>query len=251
MDTDDKPGVTPPAGNRTARQDHVARQALRDGDDNGRGSGNDSGLRDSDRRRVLKAGGAGLLGGAALLGGLTAMGEPLQAQEVTELVFAFGPDDSGSLASLIDAFNGEHEGRIKVSWREMARSSDDYYRQIASDFGVGDVGIDVFGADIVWTAQFAADDWVTDLSGRFADAYDSADFLTVPLRSARYRDRLWGVPGSPMPACCSIDVTCWNRAVSTSRRRRGKNWSRWRTQCVTRPTSSTVSSFRVRRTRAV
>ena len=117
-----------------------------------------------------------------------------RAQEATTLTFAFGPDDSGSLDALIEAFNTEYEGRIRVEYREMARLSGDYYRQLRSDFEVGATEIDVFGADIVWTAEFASRGWVSDLGGLLSDAYGRDAFLRAPLRTARYRGKTWGVP---------------------------------------------------------
>lgn len=144
---------------------------------------------DRGRRTALKLAGAGVAAGLA-----SAFGRGAGAQGATELTFAFGPDDSGSLARLVDAFNAENEGRIRVTHREMARESDDYYRQLRSDFEVGAGDVDVFGADIIWTAEFATRDWAQDLTGVFADGYASGDFLDAPLRTARYRRRVYGIP---------------------------------------------------------
>ncbi|MEF8796165.1 MAG: extracellular solute-binding protein [Salinivenus sp.] len=112
----------------------------------------------------------------------------------TEIIFAFGPDDSGPLQPLIDAFNREHEGDIRVHRREMARASDAYYRQLVSDFEADAADMDVFGADIVWTAPLVRRGWVQNLSRRFYGAYDPDGFIEPALRSATYRSRTWGVP---------------------------------------------------------
>jgi len=114
--------------------------------------------------------------------------------EPVELTFSFGPDDSGSLRALIDRFNAAYEGEIRVTWREMARESDAYFRQLQSDFLVGAVDIDVIGADVIWTAEFVTNGWVEDLTARFQEAYDPEAFLSAPLNSTFYRNRLWGVP---------------------------------------------------------
>jgi multiple sugar transport system substrate-binding protein len=142
-----------------------------------------------DRRNVLKMTAAGAAGAAVL--GAPAI---VRSQQPFEITFSFGPDDSGSLQSLIDAFNRAHEGRIKVVWREMARSTDDYFRQLVSDFDVGSSDIDVIGADVIWTAEFVANGWVRDLSGRFDDAFDPRDFLPAAINSVYWRNRLWAVP---------------------------------------------------------
>ena len=149
---------------------------------------------DRARRRMLGVAGAGLAAGLGGFAPLAATSRSARAQQATEITFAFGPDDSGSLQALIDAFNAEYEGRIRVNYREMARLSGDYYRQMRSDFEVGSTDIDVFGADIVWTAEFASRGWVQDLGGLVSDAYGRDTFLDQPLRTARYRRKIWGVP---------------------------------------------------------
>ncbi len=141
------------------------------------------------RRRFLKLGGAGLAGAALL----PAAAHPRPAAP-TELVFTFGPDDSGTLRALIDAFNARHSGQIRVTWREMSRESDAYYRQLESDFMADAADVDVIGGDVVWTAPFATRGWVRDLSRRFFGAYDPEDFLEAALNAAVYRFKVWGVP---------------------------------------------------------
>jgi hypothetical protein len=45
---------------------------------------------------------------------------PAHAQEVTEIVFTSGPDGSGSVQRMVDAFNDLHRGEIRVQWRQMS-----------------------------------------------------------------------------------------------------------------------------------
>lgn len=144
-----------------------------------------------DRREFLKTGAVSLAGAATL--GSTAPAVHVNSQP-TEIIFAFGPDDSGTLQPLIDAFNREHEGDVRVRWREMARASDAYYRQLVSDFEADAADMDVFGADAVWTAPLVENGWVQNLTRRFHDVYDPDEFVEPALRSASYRFRIWGVP---------------------------------------------------------
>ena len=141
------------------------------------------------RRDFIKRGGAGLLGAAAALGA-----PAIHAAAPTEIVFSFGPDDSGTLRSLIDAFNRQHEGDIHVTWREMPGISDAYFRRLQSDFIAGAGNVDVIGGDVVWTAEFARNGWIRDLSNRFHDTYNADDFLRAALDSASYQFRTWAVP---------------------------------------------------------
>jgi len=146
---------------------------------------------DLDRREFLKTGTLSLAGAAAL--GTTAPAVHVDTQP-TEIIFAFGPDDSGTLQPLIDAFNRKHEGDIRVRWREMARASDAYYRQLVSDFEAGAADMDVFGADVVWTGPLVRRGWIQNITRRFHDAYSPEEFVEPALQSAAYRFRIWGVP---------------------------------------------------------
>jgi multiple sugar transport system substrate-binding protein len=70
-----------------------------------------SGGREMSRKRFLGLGGAGLarmamLGAAGCGGG--------EGGGPVGLTLTFGPDASGSLQGLIDRFNKEHKGEIKV-----------------------------------------------------------------------------------------------------------------------------------------
>jgi multiple sugar transport system substrate-binding protein len=132
------------------------------------------------------------LGGAAALAGLAP--RTGRAQELAEITFAFGPDDTGTLQPLINLFNQLNEGRIRVIHQEMARESNDFYLQIKSDFEVGAADFDVIGADVIWTAEFAENGWVRDISSWFHNAYDPKAFVDAALRSAVWQFSIYGVP---------------------------------------------------------
>ena len=51
-------------------------------------------------------------------------------QTATELTFAFGPDDSGAVADLIESFNRTYQGEIHVNWQEGSRVSNEFFREI-------------------------------------------------------------------------------------------------------------------------
>jgi len=112
----------------------------------------------------------------------------------TEIVFASGPDDIGTVQRLVDAFNESNRGAIHVTWRQMDRESDAHRRQLVEELSSGAGGIDLIASDVIWTAEFAKNGWVEDLTRRFYRAYDRDSFLAPALGSATYRLRIWGVP---------------------------------------------------------
>lgn len=120
---------------------------------------------------------------------------PATAQEAaTSIVFAAGPDDTGTVQRLVDSFNAEQAGRIHVTWRVMDRDNNTHRAQLASDFAAGTNAPHVVASDVVWTAEFAHKGWVEDLTRSFYDAYDREAFVTPALESANFNLRIWGVP---------------------------------------------------------
>lgn len=73
-----------------------------------------------------------------------------------QITFTFGPDASGSLQGLIDRFNKEHKGEIKVTWRTTAAASDEYFEQIKTQMQAQKDTVGAIGGDVIWPAQFAA-----------------------------------------------------------------------------------------------
>lgn len=115
-------------------------------------------------------------------------------QSPTELTFAFGPDDSGAVADLIEAFNHTYKGEIQVNWQEGSRVSNEFYREIEKDQTSDNPSMDIIGADVVWTATLAHEGWAKDISNEFYDSYQNSDFNEAALNSTIYQSKIWGMP---------------------------------------------------------
>ncbi len=145
------------------------------------------------RRDFLRLSGAGLAG-AALLGGTgCGRGGGGQASGVTNLVFSFGPDPSGTDPEVIKRFNEEYEGEIQAEIRQMPSDTGAYFNQLRTELQSGSSPIDVIGGDVTWPAQLAANGWILDLSDLFTEDMRS-DFVDAAVQSCTYRDKVWGVP---------------------------------------------------------
>lgn len=139
------------------------------------------------------------MAGATLLGGTLAGCGSEQGGEggVANVVFSFGPDDSGTLANLVEAFNREYEGEIRVEYRQFSRLTDEYFDEISSELADEGSGVDVIGGDVTWTAEFAENGWIEDLSSRMYGDYPLSvpgSFLEAPITSCSFDNRLWGTP---------------------------------------------------------
>lgn len=95
------------------------------------------------RRDFLKVGGAGLVG-ATLLGGISGCGGGEGGGG--SIIYAEGPDDTGTLPKLINGFNREFEGEYSVEHREMPADTQGYFNQLRTEFQAGASNIDVIAA---------------------------------------------------------------------------------------------------------
>ncbi|HET7478609.1 MAG TPA: ABC transporter substrate-binding protein [Rubrobacteraceae bacterium] len=146
------------------------------------------------RRDFLKIGGAGLAG-AALLGvaGCGGGGGGGSSGGSGDIVFAMGPDTSGSLQKLIDKFNKENKGKYSVKYRKMPTDTGQFFDKIRTQFQSGGGDIDVIGGDVIWPAQFAANGWISDVSDKLSDS-ERSKFLDGPIASMTYQGKLYGIP---------------------------------------------------------
>jgi multiple sugar transport system substrate-binding protein len=109
------------------------------------------------------------------------------------LVFAFGPDQSGSIPKAISKFNERNGQGITVEYREMPADSGQYFDKLRTEFQSGGGTIDVIGGDVIWPPQFAANGWIADLSDLFTEELRS-EYLDAPIQANSYKDGIYGVP---------------------------------------------------------
>ncbi len=143
------------------------------------------------RKRFLKMGGTGLAG-AALLGSGALAGCGGGGAEGDDIIFSWGPDATGVLPKMIDAFNKQSDG-FKVRYREMPSDTGQYFDQLRTQFQAGASDIDVIGGDVIWPAQFAANGYILDLSDRFTAGMRER-YLDGPLEAVTYEGKIYGVP---------------------------------------------------------
>ena len=110
-----------------------------------------------------------------------------------ELTFAFSPEDSKTIQPLINQFNEQQSG-IWVHWKQCSRASNEFYQELVRDLQADSSQIDVFGADVVWTAALANDELVMELTDDFYRKFEAIQFVQAALNSATYQSTVYGVP---------------------------------------------------------
>jgi len=145
------------------------------------------------RRRFLKMGGG--VAGAAAFGGVLAGcgGGEESSGGAVEITLGFIPDEAGGLQKILDRFNRENRGEVQVKWRQMPASSAEFFEQMQAELQSGKSTMDVIAGDVVWPAQFAANEYILDLSDRFT-AKMQKDYLEGPVQAVQYEGKTYGVP---------------------------------------------------------
>ena len=109
-----------------------------------------------------------------------------------DIVFSFGPEESGIVQTLVDAFNQQHPA-INVTYEEMPADTGRYRERLRTMFRRGGARIDVIAGDVIWPAEFASKGWISDLSGRFPQV-EQDKFLDEPIKANTRQGKIWGVP---------------------------------------------------------
>jgi multiple sugar transport system substrate-binding protein len=104
-----------------------------------------------------------------------------------------GKDTSGALTEAIKLFNSEHEADgLKVVKRELAADATEVRNQFIQRAQAKSDECDVLQSDIIWTAEFAQQGWIMDLSDYAKPRKD--EFIESTLSSYDYDGKLWGLP---------------------------------------------------------
>src|SRR5215218_1008990 len=140
------------------------------------------------RRDFLKLGGVGLAG-VAVLGAPGCGG----GEERSGKVVFTSPVFPGSMRRLIDKFNEQNKGKFQVAFRQIDLESQQYFDRLKTEFQAGGGQTDVIVGNEPWTAEFAENGWIADVTDKFPES-ERAKFLDVPLDSATYEGKIYGVP---------------------------------------------------------
>jgi trehalose/maltose transport system substrate-binding protein len=107
------------------------------------------------------------------------------------ITFATGKDTSGNLTNQVAAWNSQHPDE-KVTVSELPESADQQRNQMIQNAQAKSDAFSVLNLDVVWTAEFAANRWITQLpEDKFPDL---GKLLPSTVDTAKYRDKLYAVP---------------------------------------------------------
>ncbi|MEX3505021.1 ABC transporter substrate-binding protein [Corynebacterium sp. LK2510] len=107
------------------------------------------------------------------------------------ITFAMGRNDTDKLTPIIEKWNAAHPDEI-VTLSELAGEADDQRDTLVQSLQAGNSDYDVMALDVVWTADFAANQWLEPLEGDYA--VDTSGLLPATVESATYGGTLYALP---------------------------------------------------------
>src|ERR687890_412331 len=111
-----------------------------------------------------------------------------------EVTYCQGKDTSGNAHYMIEQFNKKYGPDLKAKLVEFPASADEQRTQFIQRQQAKSGDCDVFSSDVIWTAEFASQKWLYDLSPYMEEK--KADYLQAPIQTATYDGKIWGVPES-------------------------------------------------------
>lgn len=107
------------------------------------------------------------------------------------ITFAMGRNDTDKLTPIIEKWNEEHPDE-EVTLKELAGEADDQRDTLVQSLQAGNADYDVMALDVVWTADFAANQWLEPLEGDYE--VDTSGLLDSTVESATYNGTLYALP---------------------------------------------------------
>ena len=107
------------------------------------------------------------------------------------ITFAMGKNDTDKIQPIIEKWNKEHPEE-KVTLKELAGEADAQRDTLVQSLQAGNSDYDVMALDVVWTAEFAANQWLAPLTDELE--VDTSDLLESTVESATYNDTLYALP---------------------------------------------------------
>ncbi len=112
--------------------------------------------------------------------------------ETGPITYAQGKDTSGNLKAQIDQWNSENPNE-QVTFRELSDNADEQRSEMIKRAQAKSGEFTVMSVDVVWTSEFAANGWLTELP---ADKFKTTGFLKAAVDSATYFNKLYAMPSS-------------------------------------------------------
>jgi multiple sugar transport system substrate-binding protein len=107
------------------------------------------------------------------------------------VTYCTGKDTSGDLIAGVKDFNAKNPG-ITAKLLEFPESADEQRNQFIQRQRAKSADCDAFESDVIWTAEFASQKWLYDMTPYIESRKD--EFIPSTLESVNFDGKFWGVP---------------------------------------------------------
>lgn len=118
--------------------------------------------------------------------------EPSDAEGASgDVAWCIGKDTSGSFTEGIEQFNEENPD-LNAELIELPEAADQQREQQVQRLRAESGECDVLGMDVIWTAEYAANGWLYDLTPVVEARQD--EFIASTVETVSYDDKFWALP---------------------------------------------------------
>lgn len=107
------------------------------------------------------------------------------------ITFAMGKNDTDKIIPVIERWNQANPDEM-VTLNELAGEADAQRETLVQSLQAGNSDYDVMALDVIWTADFAANQWLAPLQGDLE--VDTSRLLESTVESATYNGTLYALP---------------------------------------------------------
>lgn len=115
------------------------------------------------------------------------------ADSIGPITYVQGKDNNGTIAPLVAAWNKDHPDE-KVTLKEQSDKADEQHNDLVEHFKAKSADYDLVSVDLVWTAEFAAQQWLQPLTDKYA--LDTSKMVQPAVKGATYVGKLYAGPTS-------------------------------------------------------
>jgi multiple sugar transport system substrate-binding protein len=124
-------------------------------------------------------------------GGAPEAEKATQAKASGDVTWCIGKDTSGAFGTVIDNFNKANPD-ANVKLLELPEDAVEQRRLQIQRLRAESDECDVLGMDVIWTAEYAAQGWLKDVSDYMSQ--NSGDFIKSTVDTTEYEGKNWNVP---------------------------------------------------------
>jgi len=124
-------------------------------------------------------------------GGAPKAEKATQAKASGNVTWCIGKDTSGAFGTVVDNFNKANP-KAKVKLLELPEDAVEQRRLQIQRLRAKSTECDVLGMDVIWTAEYAAQGWLKDVSDYISQNGDK--FIKSTVDTTEFEGKNWGVP---------------------------------------------------------